>query len=177
VCTLQLRPVAGTSIPAAAVRGNLKSSQLIRSFLTIELQGQYRSADPHHTANIDAIRGSPELYPIQLHNMEPYQVLRGASIAAQPELFMAPVLTTGNLQRLLIIKERMKLFAIRNRRAVITWRAPIVGGNRAVDDATISNLTPDEFDELCDENPIFLSRFCMGCPMMELRNVSICHGK
>jgi hypothetical protein len=174
---LQLRPVGGTSVPAAAVRGNLRSSQLVRAFLTIELEGQHRSEDPMHTENIDAIRGSSEKRPIKACNMAPYNVLRGASISSEPDLFMAPVLTTENLPRLLIIKERMKLFAFRNRRVVITWRAPIVGANRVTNDVIISSLTAAEFEQLSEDNPQFLSRFCVGCPMMELRNVSICHGK
>jgi hypothetical protein len=169
---LQLRPVFGNSIPASAVAGNLQSSALARQFLSIQLEGQYRSQDSHHTSNIDAIRNSKEECPIESHHMEPYKILRASHVLENPELFMTPVLTTNNKARRAIIKERMALYAFQSRQVVITYNTPIIGHSQAI----IGNLTSKEFTDLCDEYPELLGRFCMNCPVMELRNVSICHG-
>jgi hypothetical protein len=159
-------------VHTAALHGNVTSSVLARAFVVIELSGQHRSVDTEHTANIEAIRYSPREKPIEHDHMQLYPILRAHHIAADPELFTAPVLVCKNRPRELIIKKRMELFAEQQRRVVIAYYKPKSGPGAAA----IDRLPAERLAALYADTPELVGRFCVGCPAMELRNVSVCHG-
>jgi hypothetical protein len=169
----QLNPAASMSLPKCAVLGTHDASSLVRSFLAMELIGQNRSKDPQHTANIEAIRTSPEDCPITLDRIAMYPILTAADVSAHPEFFTAPVLTTNNVTRVAIIAGRLPLFAIQQRQIILTYCMEVVG---LPSQTMMSRLTPEQYELAVAAHPELLGRFCVGAACMELQNVSICCG-
>ena len=130
---LQLPPVAGTSLYKGALAGLTQGGLLFRQFKLHTFTQQMRAADDVlHTATINSFRTNAK--PITSAFIQSLKCLTIADIIANPGWREAPIVVTGNSERLAILKEQTLRFAKSHGRLVFSWRQPLSARSSLIDD-------------------------------------------
>ena len=144
-------------------------AQLFSTFKMIELEQQMRAADdPSHTEMLEQMRNPPKnksRIPIAAINR--LKTISQRDIQEDPSWASAPIVVTGNKERILLNEFQSRMWSVRHRRPRFVWRCQLSEQN-----PDMVNLTTLQRNYIYENYPQFTGYFVENAPGYLLENIN-----
>ena len=159
---LQLPPVIGCSLFKAAIHASSPGGLLFRKFKLHEFHQQMRAADDAiHTENINSFRIIRN--PVTSNLLSSLHPLTVEDVLDDPSWREAPIVVTGNSERMAISRVQAIRFGQMHNLPVFTWRQPLSAN---------CTLKPDDQKLLYDNVSELTGWFVQGAPAHMTSNIN-----
>ena len=159
---LQLPPVIGCSLFKAAINASSPGGLLFRKFKLHEFYQQMRAADDAiHTENINSFRTMRN--PVTSNFLSSLQPLTVEDVLDDPSWREAPIVVTGNSERMAISRVQAIRFGQMHDLPIFTWRQPLSAN---------CTLKPDDQKLLYDNISELTGWFVQGAPAHLTSNIN-----
>ena len=148
----------------------IQGASLFKLFKLMQLKTQNRCSDPLHLELIENIRGASKETPIKKELLRRVKPLSQEDIANDPDWRFAPIMVTTNKMRHHINKQKLRLFAIENKRHVLRWLCPYKKGKQT------AVLPFGTYDSLENTVPDLVQYFVRGAKCSLLVNTNPTQG-